>query len=393
MDRTVIVSACRTPIGRFLGTLAPLSATRLGAAAVKDAVRRAGVDPGEVQEVIMGNVISAGLGQAPARQAALFAGLPESVAAVTINKVCGSSLKAVMFADQAIRAGDVQVVVAGGMESMSNVPYYVRGARTGFKLGHQKLVDGMIHDGLWDVYKDVHMGETAEMVADKYQVSREQMDEWAVLSHQRAIASMDEGRFKDEIVPVEVPAGKGEKKLVTTDEGPRRDTSMETLGKLRPVFRKEGRVTAGNAPGTNDGAAAVVLTSESYAKKHGLTVLGTVVAQTTAGLAPEWVLMTPEPAIKQVLAKAGWRPDQVDVFEINEAFAVQQVALGKQLEIPREKHNVQGGAVALGHPIGASGARCLVTLLNALSQRGAHRGVVSLCLGGGNGVALAVETA
>jgi acetyl-CoA C-acetyltransferase len=276
---------------------------------------------------------------------------------------------------------------------MSNVPHYLLNGRNGFKLGHQQLIDGMIHDGLWDVYKNVHMGETAEMVADKYQVSRQQMDEWALLSHQRAVASTEQGLFREEIVAVDVPAGRGEVKPFTMDESPRKDTSLELLGRLKPVFRKEGRVTAGNAPGTNDGAAAMVLASESYARSHKLPVLGTIIAQTTAGLAPEWVLMTPEPAIRRLLDKAGWRPAEVDLYEINEAFAVQQVVLANVLEIPRERHNVRGGAVALGHPIGASGARCLVTLLHALRGSGKRRGVASLCLGGGNAVAVAIEAA
>ncbi|RMG45390.1 MAG: acetyl-CoA C-acetyltransferase [Acidobacteria bacterium] len=391
MEKTVIVSACRTPIGRFLGALSPLPATRLGALVVREAVSRAGIAPGDVDEVIMGNVVQAGLGQNPARQAAIWGGVPESVGAFTVNKVCGSSLKAVMLADQAIRAGDADIIVAGGMESMSNCPYLVQQARTGLRMGHAQLVDSMIHDGLWDVYNDVHMGETAEMVADRYEVSREEMDAWALMSHERAIAAIDAGKFRDEIVPVEVPQRKGETKLVDTDEGPRRDTSLEKLARLKPAFRKDGRVTAGNSPGVNDGAAAVVVAREGVARERGLPVLGRVVASVTSGLAPEWVLMTPEPAIRAVLDKAGWSMDEVDLFEINEAFAVQQVALGKVLGIPREKHNVHGGGVALGHPIGASGARCLTTALYAMRDRDAHRAVVSLCLGGGNAVAVAIE--
>lgn len=390
MERTVIVSACRTPMGRFMGGLAPITAPRLGAVAVREAVKRAGIAAGEVEEVIMGNVLQAGVGQNPARQAAIFGGLPESVGAVTINKVCGSSLKAVMLADQAIRAGDAHVIVAGGMESMSNAPYYLFGARTGYKLGHQRLVDGLIHDGLWDVYSNQHMGDTAEMIADKYAVTREQMDEWAFLSHQRAIAAIEGGLFNEEIVGVEVPGAKGSVASITIDESPRKDTSIEKLASLKPAFKKDGgRVTAGNAPGTNDGASALVVTSESYAKRHGLKILGVVSAQATAGLSPAMVLMTPEPTIRALWNKTGWRPDQVDLYEINEAFAVQQVALGKVLEIPRAKHNARGGGVALGHPIGASGARCLTTLLYALES--GQKGVVSLCLGGGNGVGMAIE--
>jgi acetyl-CoA C-acetyltransferase len=392
MDRTVIVSACRTPIGRFMGGLASLTAPRLGAVVVKEAVQRAGVAASEIEEVIVGNVLQAGVGQNPARQAAIFGGLSERVGAVTINKVCGSSLKAVMLADQAIRAGDAKLILAGGMESMSNAPYYLFGARSGFKLGHQKLVDGLVHDGLWDVYHNVHMGDTAELVADKYSVTREQMDEWALLSHQRACTSIDDGRFRSEIVAVEITGPKGASTTLSVDESPRKDTSLDKLAALKPAFKKDGgRVTAGNAPGTNDGASAVVLASERFARERGLPILGVIAAQATAGLAPEWVLMTPEPTIKALWAKTGWRPDQVDLYEINEAFAVQQVALAKVLELPRDKHNVRGGGVALGHPIGASGARCLTTLVHALSP--GQKGMVSLCLGGGNGVGVAVERA
>jgi len=391
MERTVIVSACRTPIGRYLGGLASIPATKLGAHVVKEAVRRAGIEPGDVDEVLGGMVLQAGQGQNPARQAALFAGLPEIVAAVTINKVCGSSLKAAMIADQAIRCGDVGIAVAVGMESMSRTPYYVFRAREGFKFGHQKLVDGMIHDGLWDVYNDVHMGETAELVAEKYGISREEMDRWAVRSHEKALAAMEQGKFAAEIVPVEIPQRKGDPVVLDRDEGPRPGTTLEKLAKLRPAFKKDGVVTAGNSSTLNDGAAAVVLAAESVAKERGLPVLGRVVASVTAGLAPEMVLMTPEPAIRMLLEKTGWSMDDVDLFEINEAFAVQQVALAKVLGIPEEKHNVHGGGIALGHPIGASGARCLTSLLHAMADRGARRGIVTLCLGGGNGVAMAIE--
>ncbi len=391
MERTVIVSACRTPIGRYLGGLAAIPATKLGAHVVKEAVRRAGIEPGDVDEVLGGMVLQGGQGQNPARQAALFGGLPETVAAVTINKVCGSSLKAAMIADQAIRCGDVKVALALGMESMSRTPYYVFDAREGFKFGHRKLVDGMIHDGLWDVYNDVHMGETAELVAEKYGISREEMDRWAVRSHEKALAAMDGGKFKEEIVPVEIPQRKGDPVVLDRDEGPRPGTTLDKLARLRPAFKKDGLVTAGNSSTLNDGAAAVLLAAESWAKERGLPVLGRVVASVTAGLAPEMVLMTPEPAIRMLLEKTGWSMDDVDLFEINEAFAVQQVALAKVLEIPEEKHNVHGGGVALGHPIGASGARCLTSLLYAMKDRGAKRGIVTLCLGGGNGVAMAIE--
>lgn len=374
-----------------MGSLATLPATRLGSIVVGEALARGGVDGAEIDEVIMGNVCQAGVGQNPARQAALGAGLPETVAAMTVNKVCGSALKAVMIADQAIRAGDAKAVIAGGMESMSNVPFYMMGVRRGYKMGHQTLVDGLVHDGLTDAYENVHMGETAERVADRYEVSREQMDEWAVLSHQRALAAAEAGHFDDEIVSVEVPQRKGAPVVFARDESPRADTSMETLARLRPVFRKDGRVTAGNAPGTNDGAAAVLVTSAEYAEEKNLGVLARIVASTTAGLAPEWVLMTPEPAIRKILEMTGWSPEEVDYYEINEAFAVQQVALAKVLEIPRERHNVHGGGVALGHPIGASGARCLASLVHAMKRHGKQRGIVSLCLGGGNAVAMAVE--
>jgi acetyl-CoA C-acetyltransferase len=393
MERTVIVSACRTPVGRFLGVLSSVPATRLGALAVKGAIERSAIEPDDVEEVIMGHVVQAGTGQNPARQAAIYGGVPSSKGAVTVNKVCGSSLKAVMIADQAIRAGDARIVVAGGMESMSNCPYLLDRARTGLRMGHGRVIDSMIADGLWDVYNDVHMGETAELVADRYDVDRRAMDEWALMSHQRAVETTDKGLFREEIIPVPVPQKKGDPVEVLEDEGPRRDTTIEALGRLRAAFRKEGRVTAGNAPGVNDGAAAVVLMSESEAKRRGLDVLGRIAGTVTAGLDPEWVLMAPEPAIRQLLGKTGWSPQEVDLYEINEAFAVQQVALGKVLEIPRERHNVHGGAVALGHPIGASGARCLTTMLYAMKHSRARRGIVSLCLGGGNAVAAAIEAA
>jgi acetyl-CoA C-acetyltransferase len=390
MERSVIVSACRTPVGRYLGGLASVPATRLGAHVVREVVERAGIEPADVEEIVMGQVVQAGAGQAPARQAALYGGLPASVAAVTVNKVCGSSLKAVMLADQAIRAGDAHCILAGGMESMSQIPHYVLGYRQGVKMGHQQLVDGMIHDGLWDVYKDIHMGGTAELVAERYEVSREDMDAWALMSHQRAVAAADGGEFDEEITPYEVPQRKGAT-VVDRDESPRRETTIEQLARLKPAFQKDGKVTAGNAPSVNDAAAAVLVTSESWARERKLPVLGRIVAAVTAGLEPEWVLMAPEPAIRALLERTGWSMDDVELFEINEAFAVQQVALGKVLGIPRERHNVAGGAVAIGHPIGASGARCLTTLLYAMKRRGARRGICSLCLGGGNAVAVAVE--
>ena len=390
MKTPVILSAARTPVGKFLGVLSPLPATHLGAVVVRAAVVRAGIAPEVVHEVIMGNVISAGLGQNPARQAALGAGLPDRVGAFTINKVCGSGLKSVMLAAQAIRCGDADVIVAGGMESMSNGPYLLPGARSGYRLGHQGLVDSVIRDGLWDVYNDYHMGNTAELVAERYRVSREEQDAWALLSHRRAIAAIDAGLFRKEIVPV-VVAGKKGTVRVDTDEGPRRDTTAEALAALPSVFKKGGTVTAGNSPGLNDGAAAVVVTSMEVAERLGRKPLAEVVAYATSGVAPELVMMAPEEAVRQVWKKTGWGRDEVDLYEFNEAFAVQQVALGRQLGISPDRHNVHGGAVALGHPIGASGARILSTLLHALESRGAARGIAALCLGGGNGVAMAVR--
>jgi acetyl-CoA C-acetyltransferase len=390
MENPVILSAVRTPIGRFQGGLSPLPATRLGAIAVREAVARAGVAPETVEEVIMGCVVTAGLGQNPARQAALGAGLPDAVGALTINKVCGSGLKAVMLAAQAVRCGDAEIIVAGGMESMSNAPYLLPGARAGYRLGHAQAIDSVIKDGLWDVYNDYHMGQTAELVAERYNVTREEQDAWALMSHQRAVAAMDAGQFAREIVPVEIPGKKGPT-IVSADEGPRRDTSLEALAKLGPAFKKGGTVTAGNAPGINDGASAVVVTSRAVAEKLGRKPLAEIVAFATSGLAPELVMMTPEEAVKKVWAKSGWKRDDVPLYEFNEAFAVQQVALGRRLGIGADRHNVRGGAVALGHPIGASGARVLTTLLHTMQDTGAERGIASLCLGGGNGVAMAVR--
>jgi len=391
MKNPVIVSAVRTPTGRFLGTLAPLSATRLGSLAVAEAVRRAGVEPGQVDEVIMGNVVGAGLGQNPARQAAIGAGLPDTVPALTINKVCGSGMKAVVLAAQAIKAGDAHMIVAGGMESMSNAPFLLPGARNGFKMGNQKLVDSVIHDGLWDAYNDYHMGNTGEVVAERYEVAREAQDQWALASQQKAVAAIDAGEFKREIVAVEIPRRKGDPVLFDTDESPRRDSSIEALRRLKPAFKKDGTVTAGNAPGLSDGAAALVVASPERAEELGLKARARVVAYASSGLAPELVMMAPEKAIREVWEKTGWSSDDVDLYEINEAFAVQQVALGRELGIDPSKHNVRGGGVALGHPIGASGARILTTLLHALEDRGLRRGIASLCLGGGNAVAMAIE--
>ena len=391
MDQPVIISAVRTPIGRFLGTLKDVPAVRLGATAVAEAIRRAELKPAEVDEVILGNVVGAGLGQNPARQAALFGGLPDTVAALTVNKVCGSGLKAVVLAAQAVALGDARFVVAGGMESMSNTPYLLKGAREGLRMGHGQLLDSMIHDGLWDAYDDCHMGMTGEVVAKEYQISRQAQDEWAFGSHRKAIAAIDAGKFKREIVAVEIPQKKGDPLRFEVDEGPRRDTTFEALSKLRPAFQKDGTVTAGNAPGVNDGAAAVVVTSEAEAKRRGLQPLARIVAYATSGIAPRLVMMAPQRAVESVLQKTGWSKDQVDLYEFNEAFAVQQCALVRELGLDAARVNVNGGAVALGHPIGASGARVLTTLLHALADRGGKRGIAALCLGGGNAVAMAVE--
>jgi acetyl-CoA C-acetyltransferase len=392
MGKSVILSAVRTPVGKFLGGLSPLTATQLGAIAVRAAVERAGINPGQVDEIIMGNVLSAGLGQNPARQAGLRGGLNSRVAALTINKVCGSGLKSVALADQAIRLGEAEVEVAGGMESMSNAPYLLPGARTGFRLGNGQAIDSMIHDGLWDAYEDFHMGMTAELVAEKYTISREEQDRYALESHQRAVRAANSCFFQSQIVPVEVPAKKGEKIVISKDEAPREDSTMEALARLKPAFRKDGTVTAGNAPGTNDGAAALVLTSESGAERLGKKPMARVVAQATSGVEPKWVMMAPVEAVEKLLAKTGWDRDKdVDLVELNEAFAVQALAVMRELHLNPEKVNVNGGAVAIGHPIGASGARILVTLLHEMERRNVKRGIAALCLGGGNAVALAVE--
>jgi acetyl-CoA C-acetyltransferase len=391
--KAVIVGACRTPVGKFLGSLKSHSATELGAIVVREALRRSGVEPREVDEVIMGNVLSAGLGQNPARQAAIHGGLPVTVPAVTINKVCGSGLKAVMLAAQAIRAGDHEVLVAGGMESMSNAPYLLpaAGAREGFRLGHGELVDSMIRDGLWDVYENFHMGCCGEVVAEKYGITRQAQDEYALASHRKAIAAIDGGKFKAEIVPVPVPQRKGPPALFDTDESPRRDSSAEALAKLKPAFQEGGTVTAGNAPGVNDGAAALVVMSDERAAKGGRRPLAEIVAYASSGIEPKMVMMAPVEAVRRVLGKAGWDAGDVDLYELNEAFSVQAVALLRELGLRAERVNVNGGAVALGHPIGCSGARVLTTLLHALADRGLKTGVAALCLGGGNGVAMAIR--
>jgi len=392
MENPVILSAVRTPIGKFMGGLSPLQATELGAKAVSEAVRRAGIEPKQVDEAIMGNVVQAGLGQNPARQAALRGGLDSRVAAMTINKVCGSGLKAVGLAAQAVSLGESEIVIAGGMESMSNCPYLLRGARTGFKLGNQEIFDSMITDGLWDAYENFHMGNTGELVAEKYKITREEQDQFAYESHKKAVHAIKSCFFGEQIVPVEIPQKKGEPVIIKTDESPREDTSLEALAKLRPAFKKDGTVTAGNAPGTNDGAAALVVTGEKNATRLGKTPMARIVAQAVSGVEPKWVMMAPVDAVEKLLAKTGWDRDKdVDLYELNEAFSVAAIAVTRVLKLNPEKVNVNGGAVALGHPIGASGARILVTLLYELQRRNQKRGVAALCLGGGNAVALAIE--
>jgi acetyl-CoA C-acetyltransferase len=393
MREAVIVSAARTATGKFLGSLKDFTAPQIGAIAVREAVRRAGLDPASVDECIMGNVVAAGEGQNPARQAALNGGLHEHVAALTINKVCGSGLKAVMLAAQGIATGDIDIAVAGGMESMSNTPYLVARLREGLRMGNGTLVDAMIHDGLWCAFEQCHMGMSGEHVAEQFKVGRAEQDGYAAESHRKAARAIREGWFTEEIVPVEIPQKKGAAIVFDRDEAVREDTSVETLAALRPAFKKDGSVTAGNAPGVNDGAAALVVMAADKAQALGRTPLARIVAQATSGLAPKLVLMTPVEAVRKVAAKAGWDLKDVDLFEINEAFSVQMVAVLRELGIDPTKVNVQGGAVALGHPIGASGARVLTTLLYALRRTGGKRGIASLCLGGGNGVALAVESA
>lgn len=374
-----------------MGGLSSLSAPQLGAAVVRAACERAGLRPDEVDEVIMGQVVQAGTGQNPARQAALGAGLPPTVAAMTINKVCGSSLKAVVLAAQAIRLGDADRVIAGGQESMSNGPYLVPKGRDGYRLGHGKLLDATVHDGLWCAFADYHMGNTGEVVAERYGVSRQQQDEWSVRSHERAAAAAAAGEFDAEILPIPIPQRKGDPVVIAADESIRADTSIEALARLKPVFQADGTVTAGNAPGVNDGASAVCVMSAEEAGERGLEVLGRVVAYATSGIEPELVMMAPLKAVQMVLGKTGWAADEVDLYELNEAFAVQSVALVRELGLDPERVNVRGGAVALGHPIGASGTRILTTMLYALRDRGQRRGIAAMCLGGGNAVALAVE--
>jgi acetyl-CoA C-acetyltransferase len=387
----VIVSAVRTPIGRYLGGLASFSAPRLGAQVIREAVRRSGIDDAVVDEVIMGQVVQGGSGQAPARQAQIHAGLPAAIPALTINKVCGSGLKAVMLAAQAIKAGDAECVVAGGQESMSSAPHYVYGMRSGIKAGNQTMVDGMIHDGLWDSFGCCHMGEYAEYTAEKAGVSREDQDRFAYESHRKAIAAIEAGKFKAEILPVQVP-GKSGPTTFSTDEAPRKDTSPETLARLKPVFKQDGgTVTAGNAPGLNDGASALVVTSEAFAKAHGLTPMARITGYATGGGEPRDLFFAPVLAVRSLMDKTATSIDRYDLIEANEAFAVQALADGRELGWDWDRVNVHGGAVALGHPIGASGARVLTTLLYALRDRGGSTGLATLCLGGGNAVALSVE--
>ena len=393
LEDVVIISAVRTPVGKFQGSLSDFSATQLGAMVVREAVKRASLESKQIDECIMGNVVAAGLGQNPARQAALFGGLPPEVGAMTINKVCGSGLKAVALAAQAIQTGNSNLVVAGGMESMTNAPYLLPQARKGYRLGNAQIVDSMINDGLWDIYNDYHMGNTGENVAEKYHVTREEQDEYALNSHRKAVAATRECRFKSQILPVEIPAKKkgAPPVIFDKDESPREDSSIEALRALKPAFKKDGTVTAGNAPGVNDGSAAVVVTGARRAQELGAQPMVRIVAQATSGVDPKWVMMAPVDAIRQIWKKTGWKNEEVDLYEVNEAFSVQSVAVIRELGLDPGKVNVNGGAVAIGHPIGASGARILVTLIYEMIRRDVHKGIAALCLGGGNAVAMAVE--
>jgi acetyl-CoA C-acetyltransferase len=392
-EDVVIISGCRTAVGKFQGSLSDLSAPKLGAIAVREAVKRANLDAAKVDECIMGNVVAAGLGQNPARQAAIFGGLPPEAGAMTINKVCGSGLKAVALAAQAIQTGNSSIVVAGGMESMTNAPYLLPQARKGYRLGNGQVIDSMVWDGLWDIYNDYHMGITGENVAEKYGITREEQDQFAVNSHRKAIAAIKDGRFKSQIVPVELPPKKkgGEPVIFDQDESPREDTTIEVLRSLKPAFKKDGTVTAGNAPGVNDGAAALVVTSARRAQDLGAKPMARIVAQATSGMDPKWVMMAPVGAVRKIWEKTGWKNQDVDLYELNEAFSVQALGVTRELGLNLDKVNVNGGAVAIGHPIGASGARILVTLIYEMIRRDVHRGIAALCLGGGNAVAMAVE--
>ncbi len=392
-DDVVIISGCRTPVGKFQGSLSDFTAPQLGAMVVREAVRRAGIEAAQVDECIMGNVVSAGLGQNPARQAAIFGGLSPATGAMTINKVCGSGLKSVALAAQAVQTGNSSIVVAGGMESMTNTPYLLPQARKGYRLGNAQVIDSMVHDGLWDIYNDYHMGITGENVAEKYGITRDEQDEFAVNSHRKAVSAIKECRFKSQIVPVEIPAKKkgAPPTIFDKDESPREDTTIEVLRALKPAFKKDGTVTAGNAPGVNDGAAAVVVTSATRANQLGATPLVRIVAQATSGVEPKWVMMAPVGAVQQIWKKTGWKNEDVDLYELNEAFSVQALGVMRELGLNPDRVNVNGGAVAIGHPIGASGARVLVTLIYEMIRRDAKRGIAALCLGGGNAVAMAVE--
>jgi len=393
LEDVVIISGVRTPVGKFQGSLSDFSAPQLGAMVVREAVKRAGIQADQVDECIMGNVVSAGLGQNPARQAALLGGIPPHVGAMTINKVCGSGLKAVALAAQAIQTGNSNIVVAGGMESMTNAPYLLPQARKGYRLGNAQVIDAMVHDGLWDVYNNYHMGNTGENVAEKYGITRQEQDEYALNSHRKALAAIRECRLKAQILPVEIPSKKkGEPPLLfDKDESPREDTTIEALRALKPAFKKDGTVTAGNAPGVNDGAAAVMVTSARRAKELSRDPMVRIVAQATSGVEPKWVMMAPVDAVRQIWKKTGWKNEDVDLYELNEAFAVQAIGVARELGLGLNKVNVNGGAVAIGHPIGASGARVLVTLIYEMMRRNVHRGIAKLCLGGGNAVAMAVE--
>jgi acetyl-CoA C-acetyltransferase len=391
MKDVVIVAAVRTPVGKFQGALAEMTAVQLGALVVREAVKRAGIDAASVDECLMGCVLPAGLGQNPARQAALQGGLPDTVSALTINMVCGSGLKAVSLAAQAVMARDAEIVVAGGMESMSNAPYLLPQGRKGFRMGDSVVVDSMVKDGLWCACEDYHMGITGENVAEKHSITRAEQDAYALASHKKAAAAWAEGRFDAEVIAVPVPGKKGAVTMFTRDESVREDASLEALAALRPAFKKDGTVTAGNAPGVNDAAAAVVVMSAERAAALGLKPLVTIKAQATSGVAPKWVMLAPVTGVQKVLKRAGWQRDEVDLFELNEAFSVQALGVMKELGLDATKVNVNGGAVAIGHPIGASGARVLVTLIYEMMRRDVHKGVAALCLGGGNSVALAVE--
>jgi acetyl-CoA C-acetyltransferase len=391
-NRAVIIEGVRTPIGRFQGGLASLPAPKLGAIAIKALLERTGLEPSKIDEVLMGNVVQAGLGQNPARQAAIHGGVPTSVSAMTVNKVCGSGLKCVALAAQAIKAGDADCIVAGGMENMSRIPYALFGGRDGMRLGHGQVTDLMVHDGLWDVYNDYHMGMTAELVVDKYKVTRERQDQFAAASHQKAVAAWEAGKFAKEVVPVQVPQRKGDPVVIDRDEGPRADVNEEKMAKLKPAFKRDGgSVTAGNASSINDGAAALLITSEKFAEENGLKPRAFIEGYATGAVDPEWVMMAPVGAVKNLLAKTGKSLGDYGLFELNEAFAAQSLAVIDELGLDPEKVNVNGGGVSLGHPIGCSGARILVTLLHAMENRGVKDGIAALCLGGGDAVALAIR--